>query len=67
MDSAYLSQVSGIDKPKDNALATYSSKSSVRRRASMFDPIDPTELQKTLYQNYNNVFNSFINQINIGL
>lgn len=22
-----------------------------RRRASMFDPIDPTELQKTLYQN----------------
>lgn len=27
----------------------------VRRRASMFDPIDPTELQKTLYQDQNEV------------
>lgn len=26
-----------------------------RRRASMFDPIDPMELQKTLYQNQANV------------
>ena len=25
------------------------------RRTSMFDPIDPLELQKTLYQNKNNV------------
>lgn len=29
--------------------------SSSRRRASMFDPIDPTELQKTLYQTKSNV------------
>lgn len=28
---------------------------SNRRRASMFDPIDPTELQKTLYQTKVNV------------
>jgi hypothetical protein len=26
-----------------------------RRRTSMFDPIDPNELQKTLYLNQNNV------------
>jgi hypothetical protein len=29
--------------------------SSKGRRTSMFDPIDPLELQKTLYQNKNNV------------
>lgn len=29
-----------------------------RRRASMFDPIDPTELQKTLYQKLNQEQNS---------
>lgn len=28
-----------------------------RRRASMFDPIDPTELQKTLYNNATNTNN----------
>lgn len=33
---------------------------SSRRRASMFDPIDPTELQKTLYQTKSNVYISLI-------
>ena len=35
-----------------------------RRRASMFDPIDPTELQKTLYKSVKLVFNIFYNQFN---
>ena len=28
---------------------------NTKRRTSMFDPIDPLELQKTLYQNQQNV------------
>lgn len=40
--------------------------SIARRRASMFDPIDPTELQKTLYQNQQLVIYSvFIYSANI--
>ena len=31
--------------------STITSTTNKGRRASMFDPIDPTELQKTLYQN----------------
>lgn len=34
--------------------------SASRRRASMFDPIDPTELQKTLYQSKINVIFIFL-------
>ena len=34
-----------------NRNASISGMSGGRRRASMFDPIDPAELQKTLYQN----------------
>lgn len=40
--------------PPPPPLPTCSTKLTGRRRASMFDPIDPTELQKTLYSNVNN-------------
>ena len=78
MDSAYISQASSLDQqnqqpqskqpPQQQSSVSLpigpSSKPPIgRRRASMFDPIDPADLQKTLYNaniNTNNVNNYFL-------
>jgi hypothetical protein len=74
MDSAYLSQASSIDQQQQqNQQQKYQQQSIVslpggpsskpltgRRRASMFDPIDPADLQKTLYNENNNTNNVII-------
>jgi len=53
INDSIISQMSSNGKSNSNGNVT--SCSGKGRRTSMFDPIDPLELQKTLYQNKNNV------------
>jgi hypothetical protein len=53
INDSIISQMSSNGKSSSNGNVT--SCINKTRRTSMFDPIDPLELQKTLYQNKNNV------------
>jgi hypothetical protein len=66
MDSAYntSNENSSVIISPSSSSHIKSISSSGRRRASMFDPIDPTELQKTLYNAQQNVITTSNNNNN---
>ena len=58
MDSAYLSQLSNSDTAEENSGTIPENlvvPSNSRRRASMSEPINLTDISKALYHNYDNV------------